>query len=996
MSVPDTHLTPHRVALLILVREFLKDVEDTASSWNDETAGRLTEGEFTILLVDCIKNTTRGSSQSDYAYLSTRISSFQSVRSNKLIKILQETLSQVSEVFIMHDLFEYAKSLIDHPPENVAGDVVTRHSIIGVFLRQISLAFESASFDQIVRLCDDVAVYCADSTSSSSNVCVIDFDDDVDWLKTGGGYVRIGGGEGTGMGRGETIDVSMELDDSFNDGDFYPKCDHRMGTPVHDLDAPKTSTPKRNNNGTAPRTPTSEAIQTSSHNTANISVKSNLEAERCVRKAAACLEHGSEVRVPPGELHECLQVVLADNPDNQMAKTLSYVNFSRARDYTHAQVSLHGCTYRPGSAATTETNAVSHIIPHDDKTSLQLALFRLAKTEYDFGHLDRAHVAIAECIRVSQEQGDAEGLAYAFGWVCKLRTHHYQHQRQHRHERDNAHYEYGPNAQFNPGMRGHIQDQPMFVSKWLSESQTTHGEDHPSRSLKTRNTTYYKSTASVKVADFNTECADDDSEIQDLHLRCIRRARELNLPDVEGVSLLTTATNMIRSGRGAREAETLLKRHRDLRTSLSFQESETSNGSRQLSDELMVSADLWMRLGQTRLSVLFASQQLLFASSTDHPVNSVAALCILAHMCVTDDGDLNSAMVFMGAAMDRYPSPMTESGLWRECTLMILFDQFLLWRSFDSARVILYHLEGLFEANEMSNPSMVQHDRKRRRTAECMAKLALAQGNHVEALDVYARQLPELNDDCHGRKVSFGSDVRERLTYLKIKAESLHGCRNFSLALVGVLEGLSLARTYESNTDTCEFVLLLASLQLEMGLKQTAHDTISTQMINILTHGTLHTRARAWNVLTDCVLGIHEEPLKSTPIERHNTEFIDDLQTDESDADILPEVVPKLSRKRNEIIMDCISGLKDSKTAFQKFGDVEGERATLRRMAMLFNAAGRTTERDECSNNFRRLYNPENMMREQMKVDKKARILTTQVLTGGANQILTSLASVQE
>ncbi|KNC87455.1 hypothetical protein SARC_00437 [Sphaeroforma arctica JP610] len=1000
MSVPDAQLTPHRVALLVLVREFLSDV--AANDWNDASSGELTEGEFTILLVDAIKNNTHASSSSDYELLKSKIAFYKSQRSHHLLRVLHTTLLSVTDVFAMNDLFDYAKNIIDHPPEEVAGDLVTRHSIIGLFCRQICLSFESADFDQVVRLCDDVSEYCADNSqvtkahrerpdAGCSNSTF-------DWLHTSS---IVGASAVSGLFSSEDQIgrkhrpahtakgnfVAMDLDDSFgqpsNQGHEPPP---RASTPVKDtpithntsaqphphspithsqqlrfdLGADSAGDGIRNGNGNrktgdkgvAGGANTDQGLGGDSAN-GGVEAKehSNINAERLVRRAAECLQRGGEVHASPAELHSSLQTVLRDDPDHQTATTLSFMNFCRAKDYTSALAGMHSLTYtlvnnsnvKPAVAAEKQ-HQLFHIVPHGDKSSLQMALFNLAKTEYEFSELGSASLTYI-----------ATHFEYLKGsWPMMW-------------SEDTAHK--------------NTRQQDRHSSSQLQEGPTKYRS--LGSKLGRRNTAFYKSN----VASGRVSAKDDDTPLQVLLLRCVRRANELHLPDVEGVQLLNSAMHMVRSGRPGREVDALLSRTRELRTGLPFQELDTAKGSAQQADERMLSAHRWFMQGQRQLATLFASQQLLFAPSSGHPAQSVEALCVMAYTRAEDAGDLAAALTYTDAAGHRYPRPSPESGLWRQCSLHILFNRFLLWKAFESAERVLYYIEGLLDTNDYLYAGGLSRNHKGRLLAKYRCRLALARGDAVEALAVYERMCPDV---CLENTSGDGTAVHEHVTYLKNQAEALHMCEDYAQGLVVALKGLSLARKYESKADEADLVLLLCRIQLQVGLTHAANDILTREVTNVLTYGSAHTRACVWIVLADCILALRggaDSDVKSD-IQIGSDGELDDLATDQSDAE---DETDSNTREcpRSVHLLDCISGLHDSVGILQQMGDRSNETEAWARIAILCNALNKTDKRDQASEQYRRLTDLSDQAACQQRVNQTACELTTRILKCGAGESTT-------
>ncbi|XP_076859434.1 anaphase-promoting complex subunit 5 [Brachyhypopomus gauderio] len=143
---------------------------------------------------------------------------------------------------------------------------------------------------------------------------------------------------------------------------------------------------------------------------------SQKQAEYFLARQAYLLKNDENKAMKPAELQEDLNSILTFNPDFAEAHYLSYLNSVRVQDlYISTHSLLHYFDRLILSGAEGKSNG-----DEGYGRSLRYAVLNLATLHCRFGHYEQADLALQEAIRIAQEANDHVCLQHCLSWLYTL------------------------------------------------------------------------------------------------------------------------------------------------------------------------------------------------------------------------------------------------------------------------------------------------------------------------------------------------------------------------------------------------------------------------------------------------------------------------------------------------------------------------------------------------------------------------------------------------
>ncbi|XP_051964699.1 anaphase-promoting complex subunit 5-like [Xyrauchen texanus] len=143
---------------------------------------------------------------------------------------------------------------------------------------------------------------------------------------------------------------------------------------------------------------------------------SQKQAEYFLARQAYLLKNDENKAVPPAKLQDELNNILKFNPDFAEAHYLSYLNSMRVQDiYISTHSLLHYFDRLILSSAEGKSNG-----DEGYGRSLRYAVLNLATLHCRFGHYQQADLALQEAIRIAQEANDHVCLQHCLSWLYTL------------------------------------------------------------------------------------------------------------------------------------------------------------------------------------------------------------------------------------------------------------------------------------------------------------------------------------------------------------------------------------------------------------------------------------------------------------------------------------------------------------------------------------------------------------------------------------------------
>ncbi|CAH1785514.1 unnamed protein product [Owenia fusiformis] len=347
------HVTPHRIALVTLIREYCA-VKQKAIELKSQvmTSDEMDMWEYTEKEKRDFMITTLELLQCPDMELKSLMNKVQEISKPKMLEYFIHRLIHFQEEGI-GALMDYFQTL----QENLFTEsepLVNKSSVLGLFLRRMILMFDKLSFSQVGALYKAYLRYYEgwrpDSHQARLSISLNEADTE--------------------------LDISMDLEDE--------ESQHE------DKDIDRS--PGVMSDGTF----------------------SQRQAEYFISQQAMLLQHNESEALSAGDLQQKIRELLKSNSDLTEAHFLSYLNNLRVNEYCGAINSLYHYFDRH---QLTNPNAGSKVKEEDYGRSFRYAALNLAALHYRFGHRNEAMAALHEAIRMAQETNDNICLMHAMGWL---------------------------------------------------------------------------------------------------------------------------------------------------------------------------------------------------------------------------------------------------------------------------------------------------------------------------------------------------------------------------------------------------------------------------------------------------------------------------------------------------------------------------------------------------------------------------------------------------
>lgn len=152
------------------------------------------------------------------------------------------------------------------------------------------------------------------------------------------------------------------------------------------------------------------------------------QADLFIAQQCDLLECNETKAMRPKELQQRLKEISQDIPHYTQAHNLSYMNNLRVRDFCNALDSFHRAydrsatrgTTAAGTAAEQSANNAAAVNTNVNNKGLQYSSLNLAILHVQFGHEREALASLRESVMLAQEAGDRICLQLAQSWLCLL------------------------------------------------------------------------------------------------------------------------------------------------------------------------------------------------------------------------------------------------------------------------------------------------------------------------------------------------------------------------------------------------------------------------------------------------------------------------------------------------------------------------------------------------------------------------------------------------
>lgn len=312
---------------------------------------------------------------------------------------------------------------------------------------------------------------------------------------------------------------------------------------------------------------------------------------------------------------------------------------------------------------------------------------------------------------------------------------------------------------------------------------------------------------------------------------------------------------------------------------------------------------LWNMYGKRENSSM-SSQLVLNLDTSDsgiyHNGESVCiSLCDMAKH-FSDQGYYNAALEIINTAKQRFPSHTQHAHIWMSCEQEIQFDKTLLNRNWTAAEQAVNNLRGL-DQDEACLRSAILNKEK---------------GDIPTAL----ASLHSLMEKYEQNQTKYTPDYSCRV--LLTLAELYIQTGNHTSALSHVLDCLTHAKEHHLQYIIAIATVHLAFIQFQMKLPEQALKLLHTQMVQILSHGSVYDQARTMYCYARCQVAANAD---SPPKERKTALLLA--------VNMIVTVIEKFKK------IDASLRVKDA-TYY---------------LARLYNELGYTSERNKCAYQFRQL-----------------------------------------
>ncbi|XP_032229925.2 anaphase-promoting complex subunit 5 [Nematostella vectensis] len=339
--------------------------------------------------------------------------------------------------------------------------------------------------------------------------------------------------------------------------------------------------------------------------------------------------------------------------------------------------------------------------------------------------------------------------------------------------------------------------------------------------------------------------------------RSVTRAKELKLPYMTSLSMLTQTLHDVHVGMPPPKVLQVLSTISTINSQNSLQDlTETTFATR---------AAVWQLYGKSRMSSVF-SQMVLYRNAptcshtsgtthkpSDTQVSSLTgqqsdmqdgearclSLCNLAKV-YADQGLYDESQEIIQFCKQNFPKPTNLSKIWMVTEAIISHDAAVIQGNQDKAQEAAKQIAGL------------DTQQARYRTAVNM----LLEGRFSEAHTL----LLSIQEKC-SKMVSLNegkySAAELHLHVLLALAQLYILSGNPLSALTHLIDCLTLAGAHYQTESAARASLLIAQLQLLLGLPGKALELVKSNMVQILAHGSLYTQSCALFLLVKCEVAAH-------------------------------------------------------------------------------------------------------------------------------------------
>lgn len=351
-------VTPYKVALLVLIEEFLK-----LNKRGDSGFSQHEEREIMVLMLQLV--------QSADLELKELYSKLEEVKCARIVHAMKDRLHElcIDGVSSLMDLLQSVPDELFQEPNAL----LHRNSVIGLYIRRLHLVFDKLTFSQVTKLHHRYKLF-YDSWNSSKQC---DY----------GLYGKLGGLatdllDNTDSNGDASLSIIMARDDKDDE-----QQDIDINCPAND-----------------------------------VGKYSQRQAELFIAQQAAMLQHNELEALPPNQLQQNIVELLNGNPELAEAHFLGYMNNLRVGEYIGALESLFHYFDRKLIMPSAASQPGQRAKQDDDinNRNFRYAALNMASLHYRFGHRKEALAALQEAIRMAQEFNDHICLQHALSWLQRL------------------------------------------------------------------------------------------------------------------------------------------------------------------------------------------------------------------------------------------------------------------------------------------------------------------------------------------------------------------------------------------------------------------------------------------------------------------------------------------------------------------------------------------------------------------------------------------------
>lgn len=142
------------------------------------------------------------------------------------------------------------------------------------------------------------------------------------------------------------------------------------------------------------------------------------QAELYIAQQANLLQLNEQKALPPNILQKIIKQIVNDLPEYPDVHFLSFLNCLRVKEFCGAQDSLYNCFDRSIFAG--QNNTLSLCLSNCDRNkNFRFAALNRAAMHAHFGHNEVALESVSEALVMAQEAGDSACLSHVVGWAAR-------------------------------------------------------------------------------------------------------------------------------------------------------------------------------------------------------------------------------------------------------------------------------------------------------------------------------------------------------------------------------------------------------------------------------------------------------------------------------------------------------------------------------------------------------------------------------------------------